>query len=99
MQCLPDIFDMPHQHFIGSNLLGNKSTEGNPGDRMGAYWYDLNYNSITVSRADQDTLVSKVRIRIWVITSVADYSSCHKVYSGSRLLRYNGRIPVLRFVP
>ena len=65
-----------HQVFIGGDDLGNRSsTIGAEEHRLGAYWHNLTINYISVSRMPEDILVDAVRVRIWAMSTSADYSS------------------------
>jgi hypothetical protein len=56
-----------NQSFYGGNDMGPQSTIPNAAnnDRVGAYWYGLDTDSIAVFRRNEDTCAPQVRIRIW----------------------------------
>lgn len=56
-----------NQCFYGGNDVGPKSTfpSALDNDRVGAYWYGLDNDSIIVVRRTEDTCAPQVRIRIW----------------------------------
>jgi nicotinamide mononucleotide adenylyltransferase len=55
-----------HHMFFGGNDLGNNNPlDTNENDRVGAYWTDVNPNTIYVYRRAEDPYAPEVRIRIW----------------------------------
>ena len=68
-----------NQCFYGGNDFGPQSVPPSAADngRVGAYWYGLNIDSITVSRRPEDSCADQVRIRIWNFwtPTLPDYDS------------------------
>ena len=64
---VPDLGGV-NQCFLGGNDIGASPDPFLPvsdNDRVGPYWFNLDADSITVRRRNEDTCVEKVRIRIW----------------------------------
>lgn len=63
-----------NQHNYGGNELGTKLDQGYTEDNVGAYWNNLGNDSISITRAPQDTTVAQARVRIWKMPT-PDYDS------------------------
>jgi hypothetical protein len=56
-----------HQMFYGGGDLGANAADGfNENDRIGAYWYSLDNDSITIYRRTQDVYADQIRVRIFL---------------------------------
>lgn len=71
--------------FVGGIDFGTQPYAGSAGDQMGAYWHDLDLNSIKVTRLQDDALVDLLRLRIWIVDEIPDYTSNWTVLTGSQL--------------
>ncbi len=65
----PDI-GVNHIYYGGGRLGAHTPrtapiNQGQPGDLVGAYWYNLTSSSVTVHRNLQDQYADEVRVRIW----------------------------------
>lgn len=69
-----DIYGINQMYFGGSDLGTNASGGLNENDRIGAYWYDLDNDSIVVYRRPQDVYADQIRVRIFIRPS-ATYDS------------------------
>ena len=63
----PNVPWLVNQCFYGGNDVGPQTPwpSAADNDRVGAYWYGLDANSVTVFRRPEDACAPQVRIRIW----------------------------------
>jgi len=84
-----------HHIFYGGNDIGaNPALDTVEDDRVGAYWFNLNPNSVSVYRRAEDEYAHEVRIRIWHPwkPDSARYDSLWKDISPDTILTVNHNI-------
>lgn len=63
------------QMYLGGNDYGTAGFSGKRvNDRVGAYWYNLSSNNITIYRRAEDNYAADIRVRIWDMPT-PDYDS------------------------
>jgi len=67
--------DQIHNRYYGGSDMGDKPAPGTvENDRVGAYWFNLTGENISMSRRQEDDFTSQARVRIWIMPK-PDYDS------------------------
>jgi hypothetical protein len=80
-----------NQRYLGGNDFGTAGFSGKRvNERVGAYWYNLSDNNITIYRRPEDNYAADIRVRIWDMPT-PDYDSGWQsmIKGGSKNLTHN----------